>query len=182
MNEAQMTESKMKFTQKDLSGASYSMDPKKFMGGYWARQCLRCKDTRFLDDCKNCGGKEFESNRSGIYCSSCKLGFDRWTCPACGTDNPLSTTFGMIEPKGACFVATATFGDYESPEVVYLSSFRDKCLKQFSIGLVFIRLYYRIGPLLANSIEKSNFLRVVSRKYFLMPIIKVLRIFFNPKN
>ena len=36
--------------------------------------------------------------------------------------------------KSGCFIATAAYGNYNSPEVVYLSAFRDDVLKRTDLG------------------------------------------------
>jgi hypothetical protein len=80
------------------------------------------------------------------------------------------------QPKsGGCFVATAAFGDYNAPEVVYLSAFRDESLSQNVLGRVFIRAYYLISPRFAAIIARSGFLRLAVRKLFLQPMIFLLR-------
>ncbi|HEY0100223.1 MAG TPA: CFI-box-CTERM domain-containing protein [Pyrinomonadaceae bacterium] len=78
--------------------------------------------------------------------------------------------------KGGCFVATAAFGDYNAPEVVYLSAFRDESLSRSVLGRGFIRAYYAVSPRFASVIEKSSFLRLAVRKLFLQPIIFLLRL------
>jgi hypothetical protein len=77
--------------------------------------------------------------------------------------------------KGGCFIATAAFGDYNAPEVVYLSAFRDESLSRSIPGRGFIRVYYAVSPRFAAVIEKSGFLRLVVRKVFLQPMIFLLR-------
>ena len=81
---------------------------------------------------------------------------------------------GKQTTKG-CFVATAAFGDYNAPEVVYLSTFRDESLSQSLLGRGFIRTYYAISPRFAAIIAKSDFLRAVVRKGVLQPTIFLLR-------
>jgi hypothetical protein len=75
---------------------------------------------------------------------------------------------------GSCFIATAAFGDYSAPEVVFLSTFRDESLSQSVFGRSFIRAYYVISPSFAAIIVKSNFLRLVVRK-LLQPTIFLLK-------
>lgn len=50
---------------------------------------------------------------------------------------------------GGCFVATRVFGETH-PDTVFLRQFRDSVLKQSLPGRVFIRLYKRVGPTLAE--------------------------------
>lgn len=79
------------------------------------------------------------------------------------------------QSSGGCFVATAAFGDYNAPEVVYLSAFRDESLSRSVVGRGLIRAYYAVSPPFATAIAKSNFLRQAVRKVFLQPLIFLLR-------
>lgn len=76
---------------------------------------------------------------------------------------------------GPCFVATAAFGDYNAPEVVFLRTFRDELLSQSFLGRCFIRAYYRLSPPIAAVIAKSQSLRTITRKFCLQPTISLLR-------
>lgn len=50
---------------------------------------------------------------------------------------------------GACFVATAAYGDRLHPEVVALRAFRDRHLVASRAGRTFVRFYWWIGPKMA---------------------------------
>ena len=77
--------------------------------------------------------------------------------------------------SGGCFVATAAYGNYDAPEVIFLRAFRDESLNRSVIGRAFVRAYYAISPPLAAVIAQSSSLRGIVRKFFLQPIIFVLR-------
>lgn len=81
------------------------------------------------------------------------------------------------EAKKGCFIATAAFGDYDAPEVVFLRKFRDESLSQSFLGRSFVRAYYKLSPTLAAAITKSILLRAIVRKLFLQPTISLLRHF-----
>ena len=53
------------------------------------------------------------------------------------------------EGSGACFVATAVYGDYDHPQVKKLRQFRDTSLRRSMAGRLFIRIYYALGPTLS---------------------------------
>lgn len=76
-----------------------------------------------------------------------------------------------IEKKtvDACFVVTATMGDFEHPDVVLLRQFRDRWLRERRFGNQFIAGYYRVGPHLAAIIERSNWLKRVSYLLIVRP-------------
>lgn len=77
--------------------------------------------------------------------------------------------------KGMCFVATATFGDYNSPEVIFLSQFRDNILARSQGGRSFINFYYKVGPYLARPVEKSATIQIAMRRMVLTPTIWLLK-------
>lgn len=74
-----------------------------------------------------------------------------------------------------CFVATAVYGDYESVNVRYLRAFRDRYLQRSWMGQLFVRFYYRVGPFLAELVEKSPLTKMISRTV-LEQIIKLIEI------
>ncbi|MCX5890527.1 MAG: hypothetical protein NTY36_13925 [Deltaproteobacteria bacterium] len=77
--------------------------------------------------------------------------------------------------KSGCFIASATYGNYNSPEVVYLSAFRDDVLKRTKGGQWFINFYYTVSPCLAETISRFKILQMLSRVFLLRPIIFMLR-------
>lgn len=149
-----------------------------------ALRCVKCTDYQELK-CDNCGNEEWEfaaigaGERVGIACRRCNTGFADWKC-WCGTSNPVNGHTLYLKKAGGCFVATAAFGDYASPEVIYLSSFRDELLSRTSLGRETIRIYYKLGPYLAAAIQTSSFRRKIIRRAFLRPLIKILRLVFEP--
>lgn len=54
--------------------------------------------------------------------------------------------------SGGCFIATAVYGSYDSPQVLILRKFRDDHLQPSIRGRFMIRLYYFISPPIANHI------------------------------
>lgn len=57
---------------------------------------------------------------------------------------------------GACFVATAAYGDRMHPDVVTLRRYRDRVLVKYPTGRAFIRLYWRVGPVLAKRVVPTG--------------------------
>ena len=76
---------------------------------------------------------------------------------------------------GGCFIATACYGDYESPEVKEFRKFRDTILLKSYFGRLFISSYYFISPPFANLISKSEKTKKIIRKVFLIPILNLIR-------
>src|SRR5690606_3356592 len=59
-----------------------------------------------------------------------------------------------------CFVATATMGDKNHPDVRILREFRDLKMTRHRLGVWFIDRYYEYGPYPARWIAKSRLLRM----------------------
>lgn len=57
---------------------------------------------------------------------------------------------------GSCFVATAAWGDRMHPEVVWLRNWRDSVLVCTAAGRAFIRLYWRVGPVMARHVRPDR--------------------------
>ena len=79
---------------------------------------------------------------------------------------------------GGCFIATAAFGSPMEHHVQILRDFRDRYLLDSKLGQKFVNLYYQTSPQIAESISKSNTLRLLTR-CFLMPIVGVAYLTIN---
>jgi hypothetical protein len=73
-------------------------------------------------------------------------------------------------PKSGCFIATAAFGSYLHPKVALLRAFRDERLLTNAPGRLFVALYYRVSPPIANLIARHELLRGAVR-LLLAPVI-----------
>lgn len=82
-------------------------------------------------------------------------------------------TYGV--KTSGCFIATAAYGNYNSPEVLYLSAFRDDVLKRTHLGRKFVNLYYTVSPCLAETISKFKKLQMISRVILFRPLIFVVQ-------
>lgn len=65
--------------------------------------------------------------------------------------------------KGRCFIATAAFEDAEDPIVQVLSRYRDQILKPTAFGRSFVFYYYKFSPIIADILDRSFVLRLLSR-------------------
>lgn len=89
-------------------GASFRFDTRaetKLPSGphpTYVLRCIRCAGLTSLAPCDNCGSTLLTNaaKKGVVTCEACDLGFARWTCAACGTDNPTHNTFGRLEVRG----------------------------------------------------------------------------------
>jgi hypothetical protein len=114
-----------------------------------------------------------------VFCPSC-AGMQRDFCPVCRQSTLMPAYRGLLtymgfgsgssssgsSSSGACFIATAVFDSYDSPEVVKLRYFRDHYLSQHIVGRSFTALYYKVGPFLASVVGKSPGLKRLLKRIF----------------
>jgi hypothetical protein len=78
--------------------------------------------------------------------------------------------------KGFCFIATATMGSYDHPEVVELRNFRDNWILDKRWGESFVEWYYHYGANAAKFIEKSLVLKKISYILIVKPLVYLSKI------
>ncbi len=75
----------------------------------------------------------------------------RMSVPA--TENQRESSDGK---EKSCYIATMVYGDTDAPEVLALRKFRDAILRNYHLGRLFIRLYYRYSPLFVLKFKNSK--------------------------
>lgn len=93
-------------------------------------------------------------------------------------ERSLKPSTGLIK-KDACFIATATLGDINHPDVIDLRKFRDEWLLKQTWGIKFTKWYYVYGSKAATIIEKSFFLKKVSYYILVKPTHIISRLFLK---
>lgn len=83
-----------------------------------------------------------------------------------------SDSSGGVKPRegsggggggGSCFVATAVFETSDCEELRILRRFRDESLDRALIGRILTRIYYRIGPSIADYVKMRPRLKRATR-------------------
>jgi hypothetical protein len=151
--------------------------------------CAKCDDRQVLAECINCSSHlsklYSEDVTKNLMCNACgaKHQQDKWICNKCDCVNKANNTifheveihnFVSFYETDSCFVATACYGNYNTPEVIVLRQYRDQVLLPTYFGALFVKYYYAISPPLANLIAKSDTTKKSIRKYFLQPIVNLL--------
>ena len=90
-----------------------------------------------------------------------------------------SVNLGVSDTPTGCFIATATYGDYDDNMVMLLRRFRDQCLLTNPVGERFVEFYYKTSPPIADFIADSNLLKNIV-KILLLPIIGVALFLLHP--
>jgi PKD repeat protein len=99
------------------------------------------------------------------------------TVTADATDHNASAVVNSSKPSdddNRCFIATAAYGSYLSPEVKTLRDFRDRYLLTSSIGRKIVAFYYRVSPPIAEFIAQHEALRLLLR-VLLTPIVYLIK-------
>ena len=61
-----------------------------------------------------------------------------------------------IEESSSCFIATACYKDLFAPELIAFRTYRDNILKKHIIGVLFVKFYYLLSPLIYKQLYKST--------------------------
>jgi len=73
--------------------------------------------------------------------------------------------------EGACFIATACYGEPDCPEVTVLRAYRDERLAKSPLGRRLIRAYYALSPSVAAWLKRHPALRSIVRERVLRPLV-----------
>lgn len=78
-----------------------------------------------------------------------------------------------------CFIATAAYGSPHAQEVDQLRSFRDTVLRESMLGTLFISVYYRTSPPIADWIGRSERRQKAVRRLIVGPSLLITEYIMN---
>lgn len=84
---------------------------------------------------------------------------------------------GLLDDK-KCFIATAAFGTSLDEHVQLFRKFRDEVLLNNTLGKIFVRTYYKYGPIAANWISQSEVSKFMVRT-LLWPLWLIVYMYFE---
>jgi hypothetical protein len=70
-----------------------------------------------------------------------------------------------------CFIATAAYGTHSAEQINALREFRDAVLLKDTLGSLFVALYYRLSPPVADFIARNEVVRTLVRELLVDPIV-----------
>lgn len=70
---------------------------------------------------------------------------------------------GVAKNLVRCFIATAAFDSHMAPEVQILCAFRDRILKRYFLGNLFIETYYKVSPPIARALDRLPYAKLPVR-------------------
>ena len=135
-------------------------------------------DFHLSQKCTDCG-KLISGNEKKIFswasqgCTS--PGGSKLCCEDCYNRIHSILQSHTHKSKSGCFIATATYGDINAYEVIFLTNYRNNVLLQSPLGRAFVKTYYMASPPIASVIKRSKILKHIVRYLFLAPVIAVIR-------
>jgi hypothetical protein len=82
-----------------------------------------------------------------------------------------STNLNDLLAYFGCFIATAAYGTPTAEQINVLREFRDVVLLKSTLGTIFVALYYRLSPPVADFIAGNEVVRILVRDLLVNPIV-----------
>jgi uncharacterized repeat protein (TIGR02543 family) len=82
-----------------------------------------------------------------------------------------STNLADLLAYFGCFIATAAYGTPAAEQINVLRDFRDTVLLKSTVGTVFVALYYRLSPPVADFMAGNEVVRTIVRELLVDPIV-----------
>lgn len=67
--------------------------------------------------------------------------------------------------SSGCYIASCVYGSYDCPQVWMLRRYRDNHLGSSKFGRLFIKIYYKISPILVKMFGKTKWFKAIWKKY-----------------
>lgn len=153
--------------------------PLTYVPQYNRWYCYYCK-TYAKHVCFRCGGAaRYIPQYNSWYCDICKeyLRVRETRTETAGTTVPTPPPQPIViqtPQKSGCFIATAAYGTPMTAEISVLRQYRDERLEQHLIGKRLVKAYYRLSPIIAGVIVRSEKMRAFTRLN-LNPILHTLK-------
>lgn len=94
-------------------------------------------------------------------------------CPSCNKDKVVHAW--RNNQANTCFIASACYQNIDAPEVDLLRQFRDTKLLPTKIGHLFVNLYYRVSPPIAEWLSRHHRIAGFIKVRILNPIVWAIR-------
>lgn len=88
---------------------------------------------------------------------------------------PVKGNTARQESNSGCYIATACYGDYNSTEVLAFRVYRDEKLSNSFLGRLFIRVYYKLSPPIANWLKNKHQINNIVKKRLLDPLYNKIK-------
>jgi hypothetical protein len=82
-----------------------------------------------------------------------------------------STSLTDLLAYFGCFIATAAYGTPTAEQINVLREFRDVVLLRNTLGSLFVALYYRLSPPVADFVAGNEVVRTLVRELLVDPIV-----------
>lgn len=89
--------------------------------------------------------------------------------------DPRAKAAEEMKTAGGCFIATAAFGTSLHPDLVDLRAYRDEVLMASAAGRLFVAVYYRTSPPVAEVVARCAALRAAVLLIVVRPMLAVAR-------
>lgn len=85
----------------------------------------------------------------------------------------LSRNLQSRKAESGCFIATAAYGTPHAEDIDRLRNFRDNVLREYLLGTLFIRTYYRVSPPIAEWISRKKWRQKLVLKIIIRPVLRI---------
>jgi len=125
------------------------VEDNRYGDNMWDQQCYILVNSSPVNDDR----RWFMSNQANLV----------WTRPMLEFGQFKSKKSDSVGSEG-CYIATMVYNDYNHPQVIKLRRFRDNFLLNNSIGVFFVKLYYKYSPYFVKRMKDYRLINSILRK------------------